>query len=198
MLPTKRRTSPRNASHAAIRPHHHASGYSSAVCVSSNMIGRSHGSIMQGTRVLLRSASVASARTQRDTTDFFDHSTTTALAVRSAVLGHLVVGLTRPQADIPPDLEALRARTPPRTASPAPDPRDCRRGRCRAACSRARLRRSVERANGGDVSFERRAVWARRGAKAAPPAPAPTPTGALSRYACVLRHPVQAAHSRRP
>ena len=56
----------------------------SAVCVSSNMIGRSQGSIMQGTRVLLRSASVASARTQRLSTDFLDHSTTTALASFSA------------------------------------------------------------------------------------------------------------------
>jgi hypothetical protein len=52
--------------------------------VSSNMIGRSQGSIVAGTRVRLRSASVASARTQRDVTDLFDHSTTTALAVRSA------------------------------------------------------------------------------------------------------------------
>jgi hypothetical protein len=49
------------------------------------MIGRSHGSIMQGTSVLLRSAKVASARTQRDATDFFDHSTTTAFALRKAV-----------------------------------------------------------------------------------------------------------------
>ena len=37
------------------------------------------------TSVLFRSASVASARTQRDTTERGDYSTTTALAVRSAV-----------------------------------------------------------------------------------------------------------------
>ena len=57
----------------------------SAVWVSSNMIGRSHASIITGISVLLRSASVASARTQRETTDLCDHSTTTALAVFSAV-----------------------------------------------------------------------------------------------------------------
>ena len=49
------------------------------------MIGRSQGSMVQGTRVLFRSASVASARTQRETTERGDQSTTTALAVRSAV-----------------------------------------------------------------------------------------------------------------
>ena len=48
------------------------------------MIGRSQGSIITGTSVLLRSAKVASARTQRETTERGDHSTTTALAPRSA------------------------------------------------------------------------------------------------------------------
>ncbi len=48
------------------------------------MIGRSQGSIITGTSVPLRSASVASARTQREITDFFDHSTTTDRASRSA------------------------------------------------------------------------------------------------------------------
>ncbi len=48
------------------------------------MIGRSQCSIITGRKVLLRSASVASARTQREPTDFLDHSTTTAFAVRSA------------------------------------------------------------------------------------------------------------------
>ncbi len=56
----------------------------SAVWVSSNMIGRLHGSIITGTRVLLSFARIASARTQRESTDFFDHRTTTALASRSA------------------------------------------------------------------------------------------------------------------
>ncbi len=56
----------------------------SAVCVSSNMIGRLHGSIITGTSVLLSFACIASARTQRESTDFFDHRTTTALASRSA------------------------------------------------------------------------------------------------------------------
>lgn len=58
---------------------------SCAVCVSSNLIGRSQASIMAGTKVLLRSVSVASARTRREATDVFDLSTTIALAVRSAV-----------------------------------------------------------------------------------------------------------------
>jgi hypothetical protein len=57
---------------------------SSAVWVSSNMIGRSQGSIVAGTSVLLRSASVASARTQRLSTERGDQSTTTAFASRSA------------------------------------------------------------------------------------------------------------------
>ena len=48
------------------------------------MIGRSHGSIVTGTKVLHRSAIVASARTQRETTERGDHSTTTALAPRNA------------------------------------------------------------------------------------------------------------------
>jgi hypothetical protein len=48
------------------------------------MIGRSHGSIMHGTNVPFLSATVASARTQRDTTERVDHNTTTAFADRSA------------------------------------------------------------------------------------------------------------------
>lgn len=48
------------------------------------MIGRSQGSIITGTRVLSRSASVASALTHRDCTEFFDHRTMTALAPLSA------------------------------------------------------------------------------------------------------------------
>ena len=48
------------------------------------MIGRSHASIITGTSVLQRSAIVASARTQRETTERGDHSTTTAFAARKA------------------------------------------------------------------------------------------------------------------
>ncbi len=56
----------------------------SAVSVSWNMLGRSQGSIIAGAKVFCRLASVASARTHRLSTERFDHSTTTALAVRSA------------------------------------------------------------------------------------------------------------------
>ena len=42
------------------------------------------GDIDPATNVLFRSASVASARTQRDSTEVLDHSTTTALALLSA------------------------------------------------------------------------------------------------------------------
>ena len=48
------------------------------------MIGRSQASIITGMKVLLRSAMVASARTQRETTERGDHSTTTARASRNA------------------------------------------------------------------------------------------------------------------
>ena len=72
------------------------------------MIGRSHGSIITGTNVLLRRASVASARTQRESTDFFDHSTTTAFAVAQCLLRHLVVGLAGAQRGVPPDGETSR------------------------------------------------------------------------------------------
>ncbi len=80
---TKRRTSATKLCHAAspAAPDH---AERSAVCVSSNMIGRSHGSIITGTSVLLRSPTVASARTQRDSTERFDHRTTTAFASFSA------------------------------------------------------------------------------------------------------------------
>ena len=83
LRPTNRATSARKPSHtlSVVSPCQCAR---SAVCVSSNMIGRSHASIMHGTSVRFRSASVASARTQRDSTDFFDHKTTTALASRRA------------------------------------------------------------------------------------------------------------------
>jgi hypothetical protein len=40
--------------------------------------------MITGARVLLRSAKVASARTQREATERGDHSTTTALAARKA------------------------------------------------------------------------------------------------------------------
>src|SRR5437868_1926197 len=82
-LATNRLTSDRNASQA-LSAGSPCQCDSSAVWVSSNMIGRSQGSMVTGTSVLLRSARVASARTQRETTDFFDQSTTTALASRSA------------------------------------------------------------------------------------------------------------------
>ncbi len=48
------------------------------------MMGRSQASIIAGTSVLLRSATVASARTHREATDFLDQSTTTAPAPFSA------------------------------------------------------------------------------------------------------------------
>jgi len=48
------------------------------------MMGLSHGSISAGTSVLLPSAIVASARTHRDSTDFFDQSTTTTFESRRA------------------------------------------------------------------------------------------------------------------
>jgi hypothetical protein len=48
------------------------------------MIGRSHGSIMQGTSIRSRSASVASAHTQRLCTEFLDQNTTTTLASQMA------------------------------------------------------------------------------------------------------------------
>ena len=49
-----------------------------------------------------------------------------------------------PQSPVRPTLGPHPAIEPARTIAP---------------CSRTRLRRSVERANDGDVSFERRAVW---------------------------------------
>ncbi|HXQ17492.1 MAG TPA: hypothetical protein VN814_22980 [Caulobacteraceae bacterium] len=44
------------------------------------MIGRSQASIITGASVRMRSACAASARTQREATECFDHNTTTALA----------------------------------------------------------------------------------------------------------------------
>lgn len=67
----------------------------------------------------------------------------------------------------------------------SPDPRGCSRGKCRVACSRARVRRSVERPKAGDVRFQRWAVW-----RAAPPKPLrlrqfqPQPASCLDMPAC--------------
>ena len=60
----------------------------SVVWISSNMTGRSQGSIMIGTSVFLRAPMVASARTQRDFTERLDQRTTTARALcrRSSVI----------------------------------------------------------------------------------------------------------------
>ena len=81
--PMKPRTSARKASQALslASPFQWAS---SAVWVSSNMIGRSQASMITGTSVPRRSAMVASALTQRESTERGDHSTTTALASLSA------------------------------------------------------------------------------------------------------------------
>ena len=77
----------------------------SAAWVSSKMMGRSHFSMIAGTSLPLRSASVASARTQRDWTERGDHRTTTALAAFELALDDLVEGLAGLKRRVPPHAE---------------------------------------------------------------------------------------------
>ena len=101
------RTSARNARHAGscASP---LQRERSAVCVSSNMIGKSQDSIRAGTSVRLRSASVASARTQRETTRFLRPKHNDRFGRLQRLFGHLVIGFARAQRDIPPDRKSLR------------------------------------------------------------------------------------------
>src|ERR1700745_3035313 len=76
--PIKGRTSPMKFRHAGSRSSPRQCE-SAAVCTSSNMIGRSQGSIITGIKVFFRSAKAASARTHRDVTDCLYQNTTKTL-----------------------------------------------------------------------------------------------------------------------
>ncbi len=84
-----------------------SSGERSAVWVSSKMIGRLHGAMTAGASVRLRSARVASARTQREAQECGDHSTTTAFEGAQFLLDHFIEGLARMERSVPPDSESL-------------------------------------------------------------------------------------------
>ena len=71
------------------------------------MIGRSQCSNITGINVPWPSAAVASARTQREATDVFDHRTITALAARNAASITEFERLARTQGVVPPDIETL-------------------------------------------------------------------------------------------
>ena len=70
----------------------------SVVCVSSKMIGRSHGWMIAGASLFRRSARVASARTHRD-----------GLRVPQIALDDFIERLAGAKRRIPPDVEALLA-----------------------------------------------------------------------------------------